>query len=76
VRVVLNDLDRELSAIVTVSDDGGRFGRLREELQCFAGDIRHCMIALLRIQIYFSRLFRYPFRETVNLADTALAISS
>ena len=36
-----------LSAIVTVSDDGGSSGRLREELQMLPpGDIRNCMIAL------------------------------
>src|SRR5947209_17175458 len=35
-----------LSAIVTVSDDGGSSGRLREELQMLPpGDIRNCMIA-------------------------------
>ena len=36
-----------LSAIVTVSDDGGSSGRLREELQMLPpGDIRNCMVAL------------------------------
>ena len=36
-----------LSAIVTVSDDGGSSGRLRDELQMLPpGDIRNCMIAL------------------------------
>ena len=40
-----------LSAIVTVSDDGGSSGRLREELQMLPpGDIRNCMIALSEIQ--------------------------
>src|ERR1041385_2912895 len=35
-----------LSAIVTVSDDGGSSGRLRDELQMLPpGDIRNCMIA-------------------------------
>ncbi|HEV2884975.1 MAG TPA: 2-phospho-L-lactate transferase CofD family protein, partial [Pyrinomonadaceae bacterium] len=38
---------QNLSAIVTVSDDGGSSGRLREELQMLPpGDIRNCMIAL------------------------------
>jgi len=37
----------KLSAIVTVSDDGGSSGRLRDELQMLPpGDIRNCMVAL------------------------------
>ncbi len=52
-----------LSAIVTVSDDGGSSGRLREELQMLPpGDIRNCMIALSEDSNLISRLFRYRFR--------------
>ena len=52
-----------LSAIVTVSDDGGSSGRLREELQMLPpGDIRSCMIALSEDSNLLSRLFRYRFR--------------
>src|SRR5213080_731954 len=52
-----------LSAIVTVSDDGGSSGRLREELQILPpGDIRNCMIALSEDSTLLSRLFRYRFR--------------
>lgn len=52
-----------LSAIVTVSDDGGSSGRLREELQMLPpGDIRNCMIALSEDSGLLSRLFRYRFR--------------
>ena len=37
----------ELSAIVTVSDDGGSSGRLRKELNMLPpGDIRNCIVAL------------------------------
>src|SRR5258705_9308265 len=54
---------RNLSAIVTVSDDGGSSGRLREELQMLPpGDIRNCMIALSEDSSLLSRLFRYRFR--------------
>jgi len=53
----------KLSAIVTVSDDGGSSGRLREELQMLPpGDIRNCMIALSEDSTLLSRLFRYRFR--------------
>jgi uncharacterized cofD-like protein len=52
-----------LSAIVTVSDDGGSSGRLRDELQMLPpGDIRNCMIALSEDSTSVSRLFRYRFR--------------
>ena len=52
-----------LSAIVTVSDDGGSSGRLRDELRMLPpGDIRNCMIALSEDSTLLSRLFKYRFR--------------
>jgi len=57
-----------LSAIVTVSDDGGSSGRLRDELQILPpGDIRNCMIALSEDSTLLSRLFRYRFRGSGGL---------
>src|SRR5438874_9383766 len=57
-----------LSGIVTVSDDGGSSGRLREELQMLPpGDIRNCMIALSEDSTLLSRLFRYRFRGSGDL---------
>lgn len=57
-----------LSAIVTVSDDGGSSGRLREELQMLPpGDIRNCMVALSEDSTLISRLFRYRFRGQGDL---------
>jgi uncharacterized cofD-like protein len=57
-----------LSAIVTVSDDGGSSGRLREELQMLPpGDIRNCMIALSEDSNLLSQLFRYRFRGNGEL---------
>lgn len=57
-----------LSAIVTVSDDGGSSGRLRDELQMLPpGDIRNCMIALSEDSTLLSRLFRYRFRGDGDL---------
>ncbi len=57
-----------LSAIVTVSDDGGSSGRLREELQMLPpGDIRNCMIALSEDSNLLSRLFRFRFPGTGEL---------
>jgi uncharacterized cofD-like protein len=52
-----------LSAIVTVSDDGGSSGRLRDELRMLPpGDIRNCMVALSEDSTLLSRLFQYRFR--------------
>lgn len=51
-----------LVAIVTVSDDGGSSGRLRDELQILPpGDIRNCMVALSEDSTLLARLFRYRF---------------
>jgi uncharacterized cofD-like protein len=58
-----------LSAVVTVSDDGGSSGRLREELQILPpGDIRNCMIALSEDSSLLARLFRYRFGGAGDLA--------
>ena len=57
-----------LSAIVTVSDDGGSSGRLREELQMLPpGDIRNCMIALSEDSTLLARLFQHRFRGAGGL---------
>lgn len=51
-----------LSAIVTVSDDGGSSGRLRNELRILPpGDIRNCMVALSEDSLLLSKLFRHRF---------------
>jgi uncharacterized cofD-like protein len=55
-------LIRELSAIVTVTDDGGSSGRLREDLRMLPpGDIRNCLVALSQDEALLSRLFQYRF---------------
>jgi uncharacterized cofD-like protein len=57
-------LIRELAAVVTVTDDGGSSGRLREELQMLPpGDIRNCMVALSEDEHLLSRLFQYRFAQ-------------
>ena len=60
----------ELSVIVTVTDDGGSSGRLREELRAIPpGDIRNCMIALSEDELLMSRLFRFRFNSEGGLHD-------
>src|SRR3712207_742618 len=62
-----------LSAIVTVSDDGGSSGRLRDELQMLPpGDIRNCMVALSEDSTLLSRLFQYRFRGEGGLGGHSL----
>jgi len=52
----------ELSAIVTMTDDGGSSGRLRRELEMLPpGDIRNCMVALASDESLLTRLFQYRF---------------
>lgn len=54
----------ELSAVVTVTDDGGSSGRLREDLNILPpGDIRNCMVALSEDEYLLARLFKYRFDQ-------------
>ncbi len=54
----------ELTAVVTVTDDGGSSGRLRREFGILPpGDIRNCIVALAEDDGLMSRLFRYRFPE-------------
>jgi len=55
-------LIRDLSAIVTVTDDGGSSGRLREDLNMLPpGDVRNCLVALSEDEHLLSRLFQHRF---------------
>src|ERR1700727_619699 len=52
----------DITAIVTVTDDGGSSGRLRREFDVLPpGDIRNCMVALAEDGAFLSRLFQYRF---------------
>ena len=53
-----------LTAIVTVADDGGSSGRLRQEFDMLPpGDIRNCLVALADAEPLMQRLFQYRFAE-------------
>jgi len=57
-------LIRDLAAVVTVTDDGGSSGRLREDLKMLPpGDVRNCMVALSEDELLLSRLFRHRFDQ-------------
>src|SRR5205085_7245786 len=54
----------DITAIVTVTDDGGSSGRLRREFDVLPpGDIRNCMVALSEDSALLSRLFQYRFEN-------------
>lgn len=60
----LKEVNVKLTAVVTVTDDGGSSGRLRKDLQILPpGDIRNCIVALSRSESLLSKLFQYRFSE-------------
>ena len=64
----LKEYTRDITAIVTVTDDGGSSGVLRQELSMPPpGDIRNCLVALANTEPMLEKLLNYRF------ADGALA---
>lgn len=62
-----------LSAIVTVTDEGGSSGILRKELAMLPpGDIRNCIVALAEEERLLSRLFNYRFEGDSSLQGHSL----
>ena len=60
----LKQYTTNITAIVTVADDGGSSGRLREEFDMLPpGDIRNCLVALADSEPLVQRLFQYRFAE-------------
>lgn len=60
--------EAEITAVVTVTDDGGSSGRLRREFPVLPpGDIRNCLVALSEDEAILSQLFRYRFAEGEGL---------
>src|SRR3954453_4716962 len=57
-----------ITAIVTVADDGGSSGRLRRELGVLPpGDFRNCLVALADDEPLMARLFQYRFGQGSDL---------
>ena len=64
----LKKFSSNLTAVVTVADDGGSSGRLRRDLEVLPpGDIRNCLVALARSEDLLSRLFQYRFQKGGDL---------
>lgn len=61
--------DIRLSAIVTVADDGGSTGRIRDSYQIPAmGDVRHVMCAMAEEEGFFTELMNYRFDGEGDIA--------
>lgn len=64
----LKNYSANLTAIVTVADDGGSSGRLRRELGVLPpGDFRNCIVALADAEPLMARLFQYRFAQGSGL---------
>ena len=58
-----------VTAVVTVADDGGSSGRLREEFGIIPpGDLRNCLVALADTEPLMEKLFQYRFKGESELA--------
>ncbi|MGN0948316.1 MAG: uridine diphosphate-N-acetylglucosamine-binding protein YvcK [Megasphaera sp.] len=57
-----------LTAVVTVADDGGSTGRIRQDLDIIApGDLRNCLVALADKEGLMEKLFAHRFGGSGNL---------
>ncbi|MBQ8891346.1 MAG: YvcK family protein [Bacilli bacterium] len=64
----LKDFPVDISAIVSVCDDGKSTGRLREEFnQVAVGDIRRVLVALSETEHTFDSILNYRFQTTSDL---------
>jgi uncharacterized cofD-like protein len=62
------DIIQDLTAIVTVSDNGGSTGILRKELNIPApGDVRNCITALAEDEDILTKVMQYRFEEGEGL---------
>jgi len=65
----LKEYTSNITAIVTVADDGGSSGRLRKEFDVPPpGDIRNCLVALADAEPLVGKLFQFRFEEGTAFA--------
>ncbi|MBN2453357.1 MAG: YvcK family protein [Candidatus Omnitrophica bacterium] len=64
----LKEYTSNITAIVTVADDGGSSGRLRKDFDMLPpGDIRNCLVALADAEPLMGKLFQFRFEEGGDL---------
>ena len=69
----LKQVTANLTAIVTVMDDGGSSGRLRDEIDVLPpGDVRNCILALAEDESRLSDYFQHRFRGPAELDGHSL----
>lgn len=62
-------LTKNVTAVVTVADDGGSSGRLREDFGMIPpGDLRNCLVALADTEPLMEKLFQHRFGGSGDLA--------
>lgn len=65
----LKEYSSNITAIVTVADDGGSSGRLRKDFDVLPpGDIRNCLVALADTESLMQDLFQFRFDSGSELA--------
>jgi len=74
----LKNYSSNLTAVVTVTDDGGSSGRIREMGVLPPGDIRRCLVALAQTESLMDRVFQHRFTggggiEGHNLGNLLIA---
>ena len=69
----LKQMTSNITAVVTVMDDGGSSGRLREQIDVLPpGDVRNCLLALAEDEAQLSKYFQYRLEAPAELAGHAL----
>jgi len=64
----IKHITNNVTAVVTVGDDGGSSGRLREDMGILPpGDIRNCIAALADDEDLITKLFQYRFKSGEGL---------
>ena len=67
----LKQYSSNITAIVTVADDGGSSGKIKKQLNILPpGDIRNCLVALADAETQMTELFQYRFREANRTAGS------
>lgn len=57
-----------ITAVVSVADDGGSSGRLRNQLGMLPpGDVRNCLVALADREVIMEEMFNYRFKQGKDL---------
>lgn len=69
----LKQITANITAVVTVTDDGGSSGRLRDEIDVLPpGDVRNCLLALAEDETRLSDYFQHRFCAPPEIAGHSL----